>query len=48
MNFLYYIKYLSSEILKKIPIIDRFYKANLKFKYDYIIEVDGDDIMTDF
>lgn len=32
----------------KSNIIDRFYKANLKFKYDYIVEVDGDDIMTDF
>ena len=32
----------------KKNIIDRFYKANLKFKYDIIIEVDGDDIMTDF
>lgn len=32
----------------KSDIIDRFYKANLKFKYDYIVEVDGDDIMTDF
>ncbi len=31
----------------KSDIIDRFYKANLKFKYDYIVEVDGDDIMTD-
>lgn len=31
----------------KNDIIDRFYKANLIYKYDYLIEVDGDDIMTD-
>ena len=32
----------------KLNIINRFYLANLKYKYDYIVEVDGDDIMTDF
>ena len=32
----------------KKNIIERFYKANLKFNYDFIVEVDGDDIMTDF
>ena len=31
----------------KNDLIDRFYNANKKFKFDYIIEVDGDDIMTD-
>ena len=32
----------------KSDIVNRFYNANLKYKYDYIVEVDGDDIMTDF
>ncbi|MDC1179040.1 hypothetical protein OAT43_02480 [Candidatus Pelagibacter ubique] len=31
----------------KSDIIERFYRANQKFKFKYIFEIDGDDIMTD-
>ena len=31
----------------KSDIIERFYRANQKFKFKYVFEIDGDDIMTD-
>jgi spore coat polysaccharide biosynthesis protein SpsF (cytidylyltransferase family) len=45
----YYIKKIKCRFYQgsENNIIDRFYECNKKFKFDIIVEVDGDDVLTD-